>query len=304
MTIRNNDPELQKTTIELHAEREDEIRRQSVERGIGKVIVPVEGLPSKGLFYPEGTKIWISAATLGDIRRWSAMNEDDIQDVTEKMQNILESCCTINFGAGDTRRARWKDLLDVDRLYLLFAIHDYTFPPGKNDVRIKINEKDDIIMRKENVKFIEFPEKLMKFYNEQKRCFSFPVENKNAFSATNGMMDIYIPTIGTSDWLQDYLISANQRNDNVDRDFISYASLLISDWRLLSIEYYYDLIERSTDWGTYEWTLISKVRDNIINAAGNPTIIYVDKGGVEREVPLYFRDGFKSLFQVALKIDL
>ena len=44
--------------------------------------------------------------------------------------------------------------------------------------------------------------------------------------------------------------------------------------------------------------------DIIVNAAGNPTIRYIDKGGVEREVPLYFRNGLKSLFQVELKIDL
>ena len=68
--------------------------------------------------------------------------------------------------------------------------------------------------------------------------------------------------------------------------------------------YYYDLVEKTSDWGTYEWTLISKVRDIIVNAAGNPTITYIDNGGAEREVPLYFRNGLKSLFQVELKIDL
>ena len=73
---------------------------------------------------------------------------------------------------------------------------------------------------------------------------------------------------------------------------------------LFRSDYYYDLVEKTSDWGTYEWTLISKVRDIIVNAAGNPTIRYIDKGGVEREVPLYFRNGLKSLFQVELKIDL
>ena len=297
--------EPEKTTAELHAEREEEIRKESANRGIGNTIVPVESLPSKGLFYPIGTKIWISSATLGDIKRWSSMNEDDIQDVMEKMEAILESCCSINFGPDSGKRARWKDLLDLDRLYILFAIHDWTFIGGKNDVKIKVSEKEDIIMRKENIKFIEFPEKLMKFYNEEKRCFSFPVENKTLFKDTDGMMDIYMPTIGVSDWLRDYMIAANQRRDNIDQDFLQYASLLIPDWRnLTSVDAYYDLIDKTIDWGTYEWSLISKVRDIISGAAGNPTITYVDKGGVEREVPLYFRNGLKSLFQVELKIDL
>lgn len=292
------------TPAEAHAEREEEIRRESIQRGIGNAIVNVEDLPSKGLFYPRGTKIWISSASLGDIKRWSAMNEDDIQDVMEKMENILESCCTINFGPEAGKRARWKDLLDLDRLYILFAIHDWTFPVGKNDVKIKVSEKEDIIMRKENVKFIEFPKKLMKFYNEKKQCFSFPVENKKLFKDTDGMMDVYMPTIGVSDWLRDYMMSANQRHDNIDQDFLSYASILIPDWRDLSLDTYYDLIDKTTDWGTYEWSLISKVRDVIVSAAGNPTITYVDKGGVEREVPLYFRNGLKSIFLPQIDIDL
>lgn len=294
----------QKTTAEMHAEREEEIRRESAERGIGNTIVPIESLPSKGLFYPEGTKIWIRSASLGDIKRWSAMNEADVQDVMEKMESIFESCCTINFGPDCDKRARYKDLLDLDRLYILFAIHDWTFPSGKNEVKIKISEKEDIPMRKENVKFIEFPEKLMKFYNERKRCFSFPVENKSVFKSTDGMMDIYLPSIGVSDWLKDYMIEANRRNDSIDQDFLQYASILIPDWRQLTVDYYYNLVDKTSDWGTYEWTLISKVRDIIISAAGNPTITYIDKGGVEREVQLNFRNGLKSLFQVELNIDL
>ena len=293
-----------KSTAEAHAEREEEIRKESEERGIGNAIVPVESLPSKGLFYPVGTRIYIRSASLGDIKRWSAMNEDDVQDVMEKMEAIFESCCVVNFGPDCMKRARYKDILDLDRLYILFAIHDWTFPSGKNDVKLKITEKDDIVMKKENVKFIEFPEKLMKFYNEQKRCFSFPVDKTSLFKETDGKMDIYMPTIGVSDWLKDYMISANQRRDNIDQDFLSYASLLIPDWRNLNVDYYYDLVDKTSDWGTYEWTLISKVRDIIVNAAGNPTITYIDKGGVEREVPLYFRNGLKSLFQVELKIDL
>lgn len=293
-----------KSSAEAHAEREEEIRKESEEHGIGNAIVPVESLPSKGLFYPVGTRIYIRSASLGDIKRWSAMNEDDVQDVMEKMEAIFESCCVVNFGPDCMKRARYKDILDLDRLYILFAIHDWTFPSGKNDVKLKITEKDDIIMRKENVKFIEFPEKLMKFYNEQKRCFSFPVDKTSLFKETDGKMDIYMPTIGVSDWLKDYMISANQRRDNIDQDFLSYASLLIPDWRNLNVDYYYDLVEKTSDWGTYEWTLISKVRDIIVNAAGNPTITYIDNGGVEREVPLYFRNGLKSLFQVELKIDL
>ena len=102
-----------KSSAEVHAEREEEIRKESEDRGIGNAVVPVESLPSKGLFYPVGTRIYIRSASLGDIKRWSAMNEDDVQDVMEKMEAIFESCCVVNFGPDCMKRARYKDILDL-----------------------------------------------------------------------------------------------------------------------------------------------------------------------------------------------
>jgi len=172
------------------------------------------------------------------------MNEDDFSDVTTKMQDIIESCCKISFGQNAPFMARWKDLIDIDRLYILCAIHDYTYPNDSNAVKIKIDEKNDTILKKDNVKFFEFPEKLMKYYNADKRCFSFPVKNTQAFKDTDGKMDIYITSIGVQEWLTDYMNTCEQRQDNYDRDFVSYASILIPNWRYLTgVDKYYELIE-------------------------------------------------------------
>ncbi|WQJ53904.1 MAG: hypothetical protein [Wendovervirus sonii] len=290
---------------ELHAQREEEIRRQIRSKGAGIAMIPAEQLPSKGLFYPEGTKIFIQEATIGDIKRWTSMNEDDYNDVTLKMQDIIESCCKINFGPNAPYMARAKDLIDIDRLYILFAIHDYTYPNGTNEVKIKLDEKTDTILKKDNVKFMEFPEKLMKYYNADKRCFSFPVKNTKAFKDTDGKMDIYLTTLGVAEWLTDYMNTCEQRQDNYDKDFLSYASILIPNWRYLTgVDKYYDFIETTHEWGSYEWTLISKIRDVLGDAASTPILKYKDNGGTEREVPLIFRDGFKSLFGDRLEIDL
>lgn len=290
---------------EAHEMAEQEVRDQALRKGTGLAAIPVDQLPSRGLFYPEGTQIWIKSATVGDIKTWTSMNEEDLMDMNLKMQSILESCCIIAYPKGYRYQARWKDLIDIDRLYLLFAIHDYTFPEGSNDVQLKIDEKTNIILQKENVKFIEFPDKLMKYYNPDKRCFSFPTRNTKAFANTDGKMDIYITTIGVGSFLSEYMRRCEARNDNYDRDFVEYASLLIPNWRLMTgDDKYYDLIQTTSNWTSYDWSLISKIRDIIVKAAATPTIIYKDAGGVEREAPLYFRDGFKSLFQLALDIDL
>lgn len=292
------------TMDELHEQKKQQIQEDAINRGTTLAPIRMEDLPSKGLFYPKGTEIWIQPVRLKDIKRWTSMDETDPQDVNLKMQNILESCCKVSYGANSMVSGNWKDLIDIDRLYLIVAIHDYSFQQGKNDIMVKIDEKNDVAIRKENINYIKFSDKLMKFYDDQKRCFRFPVRNKEAFSETGGMMEIYMPKIGVANWLVDYMTTNEQRKDNYDRDMVVYANMLIKDWRGLNIDKYYKLIEKTDAWGSYEWTLISKIRDIIQDAVMTPTVTYKDNGGVEREARLSFRNGFKGIFQQSLDIDL
>lgn len=292
------------SNAELKEEVNKRVRQEAINKGTTLAPIPVDQLPSKGMFYPVGTQIYINAATLNDIKRWTSMDETDSSDILEKMQSVLESCCKITFGGDSLVRANWKDILDIDRLYLLFAIHDYTFPQGHNDIRVKLNEKDDVILRKENVKYVQFSDKLMKYYDEKLRCFVFPVRNTAAFAKTDGKMRIYMTNIGVATFFTDYIRTCEQRQDSYDKDFIQYAPLLIKDWRGLNNDKYFDLIDSTYEWGTYEWSLISKIVSVLKESSITPVLQYKDAGGTEREAPLNFRDGFKGIFQQSLDIDL
>lgn len=41
---------------------------------LGWQTLDITSFPSKGLFYPDGTKIYVRAATAGEIKHWSTMN--------------------------------------------------------------------------------------------------------------------------------------------------------------------------------------------------------------------------------------
>lgn len=288
---------------DAHAERLAELQKEAVMRHNAMQPIRLEDLPSKGLFYPENTKIWIKAVTVGDVKRWTSMNEDDWSDINDKIQDIIQSCVVISFGPDSPYRADWKDLMDIDRMYLMFAIHDYSFEPGTNDIMVKLNEKDDTILHKENVEFLNLDEKLMKYYNADKRCFSFPVSNAEQFKETGGFMDLYMPTLGVENWLVDYVQECERRRDVYDKDFIRIAAILIPNWRGFNVQKYIELMDKTDTWGKYEWTLLSKVASILVKSSTTPILKYND-GGIEREVPVIFRDGFKSIFQVRLDIDL
>lgn len=287
---------LQEYTAEQeHNDRVAELQKFNRTAGHGFFPIDVKNLPTKGLYYPEGTRINIKPASLANIKHWSSTDETDPQSIDTALNNILESCCFVSFPQTEPRYANYKDLIDIDRFYIILAIHDFTFPPGNNDLKVVINEKEDVVVKKDNVDFLKLNEKFMKYYNAEKRCFSFPVKS-------GAMLDIYMPSVGTIQWLKDYMFTRNQRREGFDQDFINIAAFLVSDYRLLNNDYYYKLVDMTTDWTSYEWAVITKVR-SVIETAIVPVLNYKDEGGTARQAPLEFRGGIKSIFLEDIDLD-
>ena len=247
--------------------------------------------PTKGLFYPEGTTVMIRAARGAEIKHWSTMDISDLNSIsrTDDICNfVVERCMSIKmpgvYGSG------WKDLKDIDRLYVLMAIHDYTFLNGENELLINISENDQRVVRKEDVDFIQIPEKIMQYYNSTERCFTFT-------SKTNGhKFNMYIPSLGVSDWVKNYCAIKQQINEGFDADFAIYAPFLIKDHRGLTQAKYEEFVDETSRWSTKEWSIVSYVREQLADAS-SAKFKYTE-GGVEREVPLNFRGGLKALFTI------
>ena len=290
----------EKSVEQEHQERVAELQEYNRSGGRGFLPIKVEDLPTKGMFYPEGTRIFIKAATLGDIKHWSTTDETDLSSIDDGLNSIIESCCQVVFPEDTGKYANWRDLKEVDRLYIVLAIHDFTFPGGKNDLKVQIAETTDVVVKKDNIEFVKFSDKLMNFYNPDKRCFSFPVHAK---CFEGGFMDIYIPSEGVTKWIKDYVTTRINRQEGYDKDFVTIAALLIPDHRGLNNDKYYALIDSTAEWTPYEWSLITKVR-RIIETAVTPKLKYKDESGAEKESPLNFRGGIKAIFQPSLEIDL
>lgn len=293
---------LNSTSVEEeHNQRVAELQEHNRSNGAGFVPIPVKDLPTKGYFYPVGTKIYAKAASLGDIKHWSLMDDTDLSAVDDGINSIIESCITIVFPTSYEKNATWRDLKEIDRLYLVLAVHDFTFPPSSgNDIRVNINETANVLVQKDNIEFIKFGDKLMKYYNPDKLCFSFPAKAK---CFKGGTLDLYLPACGVTRWIKEYLQARQQRQEGYDEDFLSIAALLIPDHRGLNTDKYYEIIDSSAEWTAYEWALISKVK-KVIETAITPKLHYKDEAGADKEAPLNFRGGFKAIFQPNLDIDL
>lgn len=278
-------------------ERKKQINEEIHANGLGYLPIDVQTLPTKGIFYPTGTKLFIRAATGGEIRHWSQTNETELSDIDDSLNYILERCLSVKFPDSTGLIADYKDLKEIDRFYVILAIRDFTFPDGNNELMIKITEKEQIPLKKDNIDFIKFENKIMKFYDAENKCFT--IQN---FTSKQGRvinlkkpLHIYMPSVGVDKWLKSYLQKKTQMQEMIDQDFLKMAPLLIRDHRGLNDETYRDIISSCDHFGIAEYSIIEQFR-RVLTAASNPKFIYRDKEGMEQTAPLNFQGGIKSLF--------
>jgi len=271
---------------ELH--KADMVATQE-ELGMGFINVPVDTLPSEGMFYPQGTKFMIRAANAGEIKHWSTIEEDNTNDVDDHLNYILEHCLRVKMPG--IPNASWKDLKEIDRFYLILSIRDFTFTDGSNELQLKINENTYMPLKKDNIDFLEWNPKLLKYYNDVDRCFTFPTKNKKIEK-----INVYVPCLGVGNWLKTYGQRKQQQKQGFDMDFMSIAPLLLRDYRGLNDMAYQSFVESCQDFGPYEWSLITHVRD-LMQDSIDAKFKYIDDGGVEQEAPITFlKGGLKGLF--------
>ena len=257
---------------------------------LGYMRIELNSLPTGGLFYPEDTIIRIRAARGSEIKHWSTMNDQDINQISQVddiLNYIIEKCVSVDMP--NKPGSSWKDLKDIDRFYLLLAIREFTFLQGDNELMVPISENKSIPVTKEMIDFIKIPDEIMKHYSPEEKCFVFHLTNKD--------IRMYIPSLGASQWLKNYAQSKVNAREGFDSDFLIFAPMLINDFRLLSQRAYEAMVEETSMWSVQEWSLISYVRDTLA-AASEPKLTYHDEDGKEVTIPLTFRGGIKALFTI------
>jgi hypothetical protein len=255
---------------------------------IGWIRLPIKDLPSMGMFYPEGSEIAIRAASAGEIRHWSTIQEEDLSLLDDMLNYVLERCATFKTPGG---HSSWKDIKEVDRFYILLAIREYTFIKGENQLQVKISESKKMNVTKEMVDYMNFDEKIMRYYDDVKRCFVLKFRSGKSIEVT-------IPSIGVTGFLKNYVMRKQQMQENFDMDFVPLSPFIIKEWRGLSDHTYEQFVIDSNGWSIEEISVLTHIKDLFINTF-NPVIRYTDEGGAERTAPINFLGGIKSLFLIS-----
>lgn len=266
---------------------EEEIQRG---KDIGWEKVKITDLPTQGLFYPKETEITIRSATAGEIRHWSTLNEENLSALDDMLNYIIERCAVIKYPGNIG--ASWKDIKEVDRFYILLAIRERTFVKGENNLQVKVSETQKMDVVKDMIDYITFDERLMKYYDDEKRCIVLK------FKESTKTMDIHLPSVGTTNWLKNYITRKSQAQEAFDEDFLNFAPFVLPDWRGLNDASYEKFVYESQNWSNTEISLLTEIR-RIFADTINPEIRYKDEQGGERRIPLNFQGGIKSVFLIS-----
>jgi len=269
----------------------DQKQRKTQEFGdhLGWQKIPIDSLPTEGLYYPEGTEIFIRSAQGKEIKHWSTLQDDNLSAMDDMLNYIIERCCRLKTPNGELMGGSWKDVKDIDRFYLLLSIRELTFPDSTDDLKIPIKENVEIPVVKEMIDFLTIPQEIMKYYSSTERCFKLKLK-------TGKVINMFIPSIGINEWIKRYAINKEQLKAGYDQDYLVFAPMLIGDYRQLSERAYNEKVLESETWSGSEWSLVSYVRDLIAEAV-DPKLKYVDEDGTEKTTPLNIPGGVKALFR-------
>ena len=141
--------------------------------------IPLDCLPSLGRFYPDNTQISIRAARVDEIREFSAIDENDIKDVTDKLTYMVSQCVKVYYG---NIPGSYRDLLSADRIVLILKIREITFLDGMSSIKLPVpanacetlgcKPQDSIIFNSTKLNFTTPAPELEKYYDSVNKCYS------------------------------------------------------------------------------------------------------------------------------------
>jgi dimeric dUTPase (all-alpha-NTP-PPase superfamily) len=264
--------------------------------------LPMHILPSKGMFYPDGTRIAIRAAEVKEIRHFSTIDEDDRIDIEEKLGMVLDSCMRIDFpGEGVVS---FKDLKVEDRFFVVLAIRDLTFTRGENMIILipdtECGKKDCPIkegfeLRTGVLSSYSIDEKILKYYDKSERCFVFEIKK------TGKKVKMGVPSIGIANKISDFIVHCSNRKIEIDESFLRILPFILEEWRTTTNDSILSLMEDSNkNWTKEEFSIYFELSEMI--KIGTKTKAQIDCpkcGAKEVTADISFPGGIRSLFLIS-----
>ena len=258
--------------------------------------IPLDCLPSLGRFYPENTRISIRAARVDEIREFSAIDENDIKDVTDKLTYMVSQCVKVYYG---NTPGSYRDLLSADRIVLILKIREITFLDGMSSIKLPVpanacetigcKPQDSIIFNSTKLNFTTPAPELEKYYDSVNKCY-------NVRTKSFGVITLFPPSIGVTSIVSNWIVERAKEEKKIDAALTEILQYLVGNWRKLNGNSISNILGELSTWSTEKFTLVYRLIEKINIGIEFDLKDKCETCGGEITVPITFPDGYKSLF--------
>ena len=288
--IKDNKP----NNADLDKRLDDELSRVGRLRDYHNI--PLDCLPSLGRFYPDGTKISIRAARVDEIREFSAIDENDIKDVTDKLTYMVSQCVKVYYG---NVPGSYRDLLSADRIVLILKIREITFLDGMSSIKLPVpanacetvgcKTQDTVIFNSTKLNFTTTAPELEKYYDSVNKCY-------NVRTKSFGTITLYPPSIGVTSIITNWIVEQAKQEKKFDAALTEILQYLVGNWRRLNDKSIFNILGELSVWSTEKFALVYRLIEKINIGIEFELKDKCETCGGEITVPITFPDGYKSLF--------
>ena len=258
--------------------------------------IPLDCLPSLGRFYPDNTQITIRAARVDEIREFSAIDENDIKDVTDKLTYIVSQCVKVYYG---NIPGSYRDLLSADRIVLILKIRELTFLDGMASIKLPVpanacetsgcKTQESIVFNSTKLNFTTPSPEIDKYYDSVNKCY-------NIKTKSFGVITLYPPTIGVTSIITNWIVEQAKGEKKFDAVLTEIMQYLVGNWRKLNNNSIFNILGELSTWSTEKFALVYRLIEKINIGIEFELKERCETCGGEITVPITFPDGYKSLF--------
>lgn len=257
-------------------------------------------LPSKGFGYPTGTRVFIKAASVDEVKHFSTLDENDPISKDDRLNLVLERCLRISFQGGDLS---YLDLHQDDRFNVILRIKEMTFISPENKLMLGTSKTcqktydtvcpipSTIELESNYLRNYEIPEWLKEYYIPSRGGFVFSPSNGDA------PIELYIPSVGVTTQIRKIIKWKQEKGKAYDGVFVNISPFVIPNWRDLTEEMYDKYERTSKTWTISQFSIIDGVRKDI-KFHIRDTYVTCNKCGAEVTAPVSFPGGLRSLFVI------
>ena len=258
----------------------------------------IKNLPSKGLFYPEGLKLFIRSARADEIKYFSTMDEQDLVDIEDKLNMIVNKCLRIVNASG--KPFIYKDILEEDRIKLILAIKDLTFMQGENKIILdmpcpKCQHENKVELSNDVLSVQDLHTDIEKYYDPEERQFVFRTKS-------HGEIRMTPPSIGIMQVVYDYVRKKQEQGKKWDKAFMQLYPYIKTDWRGIVIDEDRgkdDVLNDNVEfagWSSEKYSLVYKLAEKMKIGIKTDLEIECENCGHHVTAPIKFENGLKELF--------